>query len=224
MKLLNLWPQDKPIAQPKKRLLLEMLLALLAVIALVLSLRLWFDWHLSQVNLANQKLQSEWLQLNQSRAVEQSSGAQVQRVMRQLLVGQLDWMGDLPQWLVDGRVHWVSAKFDDNGLKLVGVASDEQAINAMLEAVRARYPNPPVRVSELANITLAGQSLWRFEMYIAPQTLHNKVDKVETGYELSSDTKLSAQELSPPHHTDTATGTDNEPLKSKSSTSQGVQP
>ncbi len=222
MKLLNLWPQDKPVAQPKKRLLLEMLLALLAVIALVLSLRLWFDWHLSQVNLANQKLQSEWLQLNQSRAVEQSSGTQMQRVMRHLLVGQLDWMGDLPQWLVNGRVHWVSAKFDDNGLKLVGVASDEQAINAMLEAVRARYPNPPVRVSELANVTLAGQNLWRFEMFITPQTLHNKVDKVELDFELSPDTKPSAQELNP--ISDTGTGADNELLKSKSSTSQGVQP
>lgn len=176
MKLLNLWPKEQEIAHPQKRLLLEMLLAVLAVVALLLSMGLWLNWCLLNVSEVNQQLQAEWVQLNQSRAVEISSDTEMPRVMRQLLAGQLDWMGELPQWLVDERVRWVSAKYDDKGLKLAGVALNGEAINAMLDTVRARYPNPPVQISEIANASIAGQTLWRFEMNIDAQTLHNKVE------------------------------------------------
>ena len=176
MKLLNLWPRTQDIAHPKKRLLLEMLLALLAVVALVLCMGLWLNWRLLNVRAANQTLKTEWVQLNQSRTVEISSGAEMPRMMRQLLVGQLDWMGELPQWLMDERVRWVSAKYDDKGLQLVGVALNGEAINAMLETIASRYPNPPVRIHQIANVNISGQTLWRFEMNIDAQTLRNKVE------------------------------------------------
>lgn len=175
MKLLNLWPQEQEVVQPQKRLLLEMLLALLLVIVVLLSVGLWFDWRSRNLNLANQQLKTESAKLQQSRTVEIASNVDMLRVMRQLLAGQLDWMGELPQWLVDQRVHWVSTKFDDGGLHLVGVAVDSDAINAMLQAVAARYTQPPVQVSEIANVNMAGQNVWRFEMHIDPHALRNKV-------------------------------------------------
>ena len=175
MKLLNLWPQEQEVVQPQKRLLLEVLLALLLVLAILLSVGLWLDWHSRNLNLANQQLKAEWTKLQQSRTVEIASDVDMLRVMRQLLAGQLDWMGELPQWLVDQRVHWVSTKFDDGGLHLVGVAVDSDAINAMLQAVAARYTQPPVQVSEIANVNMAGQNVWRFEMHIDAHALRNKV-------------------------------------------------
>lgn len=175
MKLLNLWPQEQEVVQPQKRLLLEMLLALLLVIVVLLSVGLWFDWRSRNLNLANQQLKTESAKLQQSRTVEIASNVDMLRVMRQLLAGQLDWMGELPQWLVDQRVHWVSTQFDDGGLHLVGVAVDSDAINAMLQAVAARYTQPPVQVSEIANVNMAGQNVWRFEMHIDSHALRNKV-------------------------------------------------
>lgn len=175
MKLLNLWPQEQEVVQPQKRLLLEVLLALLLVIAILLSVGLWLDWHSRNLNLANQQLKAESAKLQQSRTVEIASNVDMLRVMRQLLAGQLDWMGELPQWLVDQRVHWVSTKFDDGGLHLVGVVVDSDAINAMLQAVAARYTQPPVQVSEIANVNMAGQNVWRFEMHIDAHALRNKV-------------------------------------------------
>ena len=174
MKLLNLWPQEQEIVQPQKRLLLEILLALLLVIAILLSVGLWFDWRSRNLNLANQQLKTESAKLQQSRTVEIASNVDMLRVMRQLLAGQLDWMGELPQWLVDQRVHWVSTKFDDGGLHLVGVAVDSDAINAMLQAVAVRYTDPPVQVSEISSVNVAGQNVWRFEMHIDAHALRNK--------------------------------------------------
>ena len=175
MKLLNLWPQEQEVVQPQKRLLLEMLLALLLVIVILLSVGLWLDWRSRDLSLANQQLKAEWTKLQQSRTFEVTSDADMPRVMRQLLAGQLDWMGELPQWLVDQRVHWVSTKFDNSGLHLVGVAADSDAINTMLQAVEIHYAQPPVQVSEIANANIAGQNVWRFEMHIDSHALRNKV-------------------------------------------------
>lgn len=178
MKLLNLWPQEQVVAHPQKRLFLEMVLALLAVVVLLLSAWMWLNWRTDNVKNANQMLKNELVELNKSRTVELSSGTEMPRVMRQLLIGQLDWMGELPQWLMDERVRWISAKFDVGGLKLQGVALDGEAMNAMLDQVKSRYPNPPVRVSEMANVSDSGKSMWRFEMHIEMHSLLNKVESV----------------------------------------------
>ena len=176
MKLLNLWPKAQEVAYPKRRLLLEMFFALLAVVAILLCLWLWLDWRLRNIGYANQQLQAEWKQLNQSRTIEVSSGLDMPRVMRQLLAGKLDWMGELPQWMMDNRVHWVSAKFNNGGLELVGVAFDGKAINEMLETVNARYASSPVQINKIADVNIAGHNLWRFEMTVDARALHNKIE------------------------------------------------
>lgn len=194
MKLLNLWPKAQEVAHPQRRLLLEMFFALLAVVAILLCLWLWLDWRLRNVSHANQLLKAELMQLNQSRTVTLSSGTEMPRLMRLLLVGKLDWMGELPQWMMGNRVHWVSAKLNHGGLELVGVALDGEAINAMLEAVRARYANPPVQISKIADINIAGQTLWRFEMNVDARALHNKIElPTEVGVPLTHSNRVTSQ-------------------------------
>lgn len=176
MKLLNLWPQETIVPNPRKRLLLEAVFALLAVIAVLLFAWLWINWRLINAQDANQVLKKELTSLNQARTVEVSSGTQMPRVMRQMLVGQLDWMGEMPQWMVNDRIRWVSAEMDENGLQLEGVAIDGDDINAMLDKIRARYRSPSPQINQITGITLAGKNLWHFSINIVPAALQNPAE------------------------------------------------
>ena len=100
------------------------------------------------------------------REVEEASMTQIPRFLRQILAGQLDWMGELSQWTQDGRVRWLSAKVVDDHLLLEGVAQDGAAIEAVAEQIRARYPKPPLSISEVTGVHVAGQTWWRFSMRI----------------------------------------------------------
>ena len=165
MRLLNLWP-DGQVVQPVRRFVLEIVFALLLVTLLTLASWMWVDGRLNQAVKAHQTLQSEWAQLKQQRAVQEESIGQMPRFLRQMVAGELDWMGELPQWTQDGRVRWLSAKVVDEHLLLEGVAQDGAAIEAVAEQIRARYPKPPLSISEVTGVHVAGQTWWRFSMRI----------------------------------------------------------
>ncbi len=165
MRLLNLWP-DGQVVQPVRRFVLEIVFALLLVTLLTLASWMWVDGRLNQAVKAHQTLQSEWAQLKQQRAVQEESIGQMPRFLRQMVAGELDWMGELPQWTQGGRVRWLSAKVVDDHLLLDGLAQDGAAIEAVAEQIRARYPTPPLSISEVSGVSLAGQKWWRFSMRI----------------------------------------------------------
>ena len=91
---------------------------------------------------------------------------QMPRFLRQMIAGQLDWMGELPQWTQGGRVRWLSAKVVNKHLLLDGLAQDGAAIEAVAEQIRARYPTPSLSISEVVGVNVAGQKWWRFSMRI----------------------------------------------------------
>ena len=165
MRLLNLWP-DGQVVQPVRRFVLEIVFALLLVTLLTLASWMWVDGRLNQAVKAHQTLQSEWAQLKQQRAVQEESIGQMPRFLRQMVAGELDWMGELPQWTQGGRVRWLSAKVVNKHLLLDGLAQDGAAIEAVAEQIRARYPTPPLSISEVSGVSLAGQKWWRFSMRI----------------------------------------------------------
>ena len=165
MRLLNLWP-DGQVVQPVRRFVLEIVFALLLVTLLTLASWMWVDGRLNQAVKAHQTLQSEWAQLKQQRAVQEESIGQMPRFLRQMVAGELDWMGELPQWTQGGRVRWLSAKVVNKHLLLEGVAQDGAAIEAVAEQIRARYPKPPLSISEVTGVHVAGQTWWRFSMRI----------------------------------------------------------
>ena len=166
MRLLNLWPEGQVVVQPVRRFVLEIVFVLLLVTAMTFASWMWINWRLTQAVRANQTLQNEWSQLKQQRKVEEASMTQMPRILRQMIAGQLDWMGELPQWTQDGRVRWLSAKVVDEHLLLEGVAQDGAAIEAVAEQIRARYPKPPLSISEVTGVHVAGQTWWRFSMRI----------------------------------------------------------
>ena len=165
MRLLNLWP-DGQVAQPVRRFVLEIVFALLLVTLLTLASWMWVDGRLNQAVKAHQTLQSEWAQLKQQRAVQEESIGQMPRCLRQMVGGEVDWMGELPQWTQGGRVRWLSAKVVNKHLLLDGLAQDGAAIEAVAEQIRARYPKPPLSISEVTGVHVAGQTWWRFSMRI----------------------------------------------------------
>lgn len=165
MRLLNLWP-DGQVVQPVRRFVLEIVFALLLVTLLTLASWMWVDGRLNQAVKAHQTLQSEWAQLKQQRAVQEESIGQMPRFLRQMVAGELDWMGELPQWTQGGRVRWLSAKVVNKHLLLDGLAQDGAAIEAVAEQIRARYPTPPLSISEVTGVHVAGQTWWRFSMRI----------------------------------------------------------
>ena len=165
MRLLNLWP-DGQVVQPVRRFVLEIVAALLLVTLLTLASWMWVDGRLNQAVKAHQTLQSEWAQLKQQRAVQEESIGQMPRFLRQMVAGELDWMGELPQWTQGGRVRWLSAKVVNKHLLLDGLAQDGAAIEAVAEQIRARYPKPPLSISEVTGVHVAGQTWWRFSMRI----------------------------------------------------------
>ena len=165
MRLLNLWP-DGQVVQPVRRFVLEIVFALLLVTLLTLASWMWVDGRLNQAVKAHQTLQSEWAQLKQQRAVQEESIGQMPRFLRQMVAGELDWMGELPQWTQGGRVRWLSAKVVNKHLLLDGLAQDAAAIEAVAEQIRARYPKPPLSISEVTGVHVAGQTWWRFSMRI----------------------------------------------------------
>ena len=165
MRLLNLWP-DGQVVQPVRRFVLEIVFALLLVTLLTLASWMWVDGRLNQAVKAHQTLQSEWAQLKQQRAVQEESIGQMPRFLRQMVAGELDWMGELPQWTQGGRVRWLSAKVENKHLLLDGLAQDGAAIEAVAEQIRARYPKPPLSISEVTGVHVAGQTWWRFSMRI----------------------------------------------------------
>ena len=166
MRLLNLWPEGQVVVQPVRRFVLEIVFVLLLVTAITLASWMWVDGRLNQAVKAHQTLQSEWAQLKQQRAVQEESIGQMPRFLRQMVAGELDWMGELPQWTQGGRVRWLSAKVVDDHLLLDGLAQDGAAIEAVAEQIRARYPTPPLSISEVSGVSLAGQKWWRFSMRI----------------------------------------------------------
>lgn len=165
MRLLNLWP-DGQVVQPVRRFVLEIVFALLLVTLLTLASWMWVDGRLNQAVKAHQTLQSEWAQLKQQRAVQEESIGQMPRFLRQMVAGELDWMGELPQWTQGGRVRWLSAKVVNKHLLLDGLAQDGAAIEAVAEQIRARYPTPSLSISEVVGVNVAGQKWWRFSMRI----------------------------------------------------------
>ena len=165
MRLLNLWP-DGQVVQPVRRFVLEIVFALLLVTLLTLASWMWVDGRLNQAVKAHQTLQSERAQLKQKRAVQEESIGQMPRFLRQMVAGELDWMGELPQWTQGGRVRWLSAKVVNKHLLLDGLAQDGAAIEAVAEQIRARYPKPPLSISEVTGVHVAGQTWWRFSMRI----------------------------------------------------------
>ena len=165
MRLLNLWP-DGQVVQPVRRFVLEIVFALLLVTLLTLASWMWVDGRLNQAVKAHQTLQSEWAQLKQQRAVQEESIGQMPRFLRQMVAGELDWMGELPQWTQGGRVRWLSAKVVNKHLLLDGLAQDGAAIEAVAEQIRARYPKPSLSISEVVGVNVAGQTWWRFSMRI----------------------------------------------------------
>ena len=165
MRLLNLWP-DGQVVQPVRRFVLEIVFALLLVTLLTLASWMWVDGRLNQAVKAHQTLQSEWAQLKQQRAVQEESIGQMPRFLRQMVAGELDWMGELPQWTQGGRVRWLSAKVVNKHLLLDGLAQDGAAIEAVAEQIRARYPTPSLSISEVVGVNVAGQTWWRFSMRI----------------------------------------------------------
>ena len=93
MRLLNLWPEGQVVVQPVRRFVLEIVFVLLLVTAITLASWMWINWRLTQAVRANQTLQNEWSLLKQQREVEEASMTQIPRFLRQILAGQLDWMG-----------------------------------------------------------------------------------------------------------------------------------
>lgn len=166
MRLLNLWPEGQVVVQPVRRFVLEIVFVLLLVMAITLASWVWINWRLTQAERASQTLQNEWSLLKQQREVEEASMMQMPRFLRQIIAGQLDWMGELPQWTQDGRVRWLSAKVVDDHLLLEGVAQDGTAIEAVAEQIRSRYPKPSLSISEVTDIRVVGQTWWRFSMRI----------------------------------------------------------
>ena len=165
MRLLNLWP-DGQVVQPVRRFVLEIVFALLLVTLLTLASWMWVDGRLNQAVKAHQTLQSEWAQLKQQRAVQEESIGQMRRFLRPIVAGELDLMGELPQWTHGGRVRCLSAKVVNKHLLLDGLAQDGAAIEAVAEQIRARYPKPPLSISEVTGVHVAGQTWWRFSMRI----------------------------------------------------------
>lgn len=165
MRLLNLWP-DGQVVQPVRRFVLEIVFALLLVTALTLASWMWVNWRLNQAVRSHQVLESEWAQFKQQREVADVSINQMPRFLRQMVAGELDWMGELPQWMQQGRVRWLSAKVVGRHLLLDGVAQDSAAIEALAEQIHARYPTPPLSIGDVTEVNVAGQKWWRFSMRI----------------------------------------------------------
>ncbi len=193
MRLLNLWPDGQVVVQPVRRFVLEVVFALLLVTAMTLASWMWVNGRLNQAMRAHQTLQNEWMLLTQQRAVQEESIGQMPRFLRQIVAGELDWMGELPQWTQEGRVRWLSAKVMDDHLLLEGVAQDGVAIEAVEEQIRARYPAPPLSISEVVGVNLAGQKWWRFSM---------RIEGVDPLYRwIAPPANTNAQERAPDTHT-----------------------
>lgn len=166
MKLLNLWPQNEVVVQPVKRFVLEAIFAVLVVLAITLASWLWFTWRLNHAMAAHQTLQGEWVRLKQQKEVENASITQSPRALRQMISGELDWMGELPEWIQGGRVRWLSAHNPKNHLLLHGMAQEGVDIEALAEQIRARYPEPPLTISEVSAVVVDGQKWWHFSMRV----------------------------------------------------------
>lgn len=166
MKLLNLWPQEEVVYQPAKRFLLETVFALLVVVAITLASWLWFTWRLNHAMTAHQVLQTEWAQLKKQSELEDVAVTRMPRALRQMVAGELDWMGELSQWTQGGRVRWLSAKNISHSLLLEGIAQDSADIDAVAGQIRARYPTPPLSISEITGVMVDGQKWWRFSMKV----------------------------------------------------------
>ena len=124
MKLLNLWPQGNVVLQPIKRFIQEVVFAVLLAVAATLAVWLWFNWRVDHATKTHQVLVSEWERFKQEREPPAQSGSQAPRYLRQIISGELDWMGELPIWAQDGRVRWLSARIEIDSLLLEGIASD----------------------------------------------------------------------------------------------------
>lgn len=166
MKLLNLWPQGEEVVRPVKRFAWELAFALLAAVVVTLAAWLWLDKRVDSEHDAHLALQNDWDQLKKQRETDVLTSARMPRYMRQMISGELDWMGELSQWSQDGRVRWQSAKMERNRLFLEGVAQDSAAIEAVAAQINARYPQPPLVMSEITSVTVGGEKWWRFSMQV----------------------------------------------------------
>lgn len=166
MKLLNLWPQGNVVLQPVKRFIQEVVFAVLLAVAATLAVWLWFNWRVDHATKTHQVLVSEWERFKQEREPPDHSGSQVPRYLRQIISGELDWMGELPMWSQDGRVRWLSAKMEIDSLLLEGIARDGDAIQTLANQIRSHYSEPPVSISEVTSITVGGEKWWRFSMIV----------------------------------------------------------
>ena len=198
MKLLNLWPQGETVIRPVKRFAFEVVFAALVVMLVTLATWLWFDAREEEVVKAHQILQTEWQRVSQQRDMDVLSSAQMPRFMRQVISGERDWMGELPQWSQDGRVRWLSAKLEHSSLLLEGAAQNGAAIEAVAEQIRARYPEPPLSISEITSVTVRGEKWWRFSMRVdGVGLLYRWILTPESAHAASSTSNANPAQVTP---------------------------
>lgn len=163
MKLLNLWPAPRSSVAPRQQFIREWLVVLCLVVSLLLMGLGWVQWQQYQAQRTLAVLKSALGGLRDARGL---GGAQVDvtRAVRARLAGRLDWMNDLPRWLVSGQVQWIFAHYDELGLTLEGIAEDEQAIELLLTEIQLLYPGQAVQVSELKHTRAEGRAVWQFRL------------------------------------------------------------